>query len=199
MLDVLAPPDHPFAFDIVSAATATENTAVARIGFDNDAILSNAQDCGTYTGGAAAFPATTDATCFYNDCDSRTPRTFGPRGVPWDRAHLHGPPIDVSYTTPIYDSLHGPMVDPDYTYTQRESAFVPMDAEMDWNAGGSRTACTADTKWPLKPSAETFAWRLRDLHYSTLSMEHGYWVLRGCARLSSRPSNRRLDFLGYHL
>ena len=27
--------------------------------------------------------------------------------------------------------------------------------------------------------AETFAWRLRDLHYSTLSMMHGYWVFDG--------------------
>ena len=26
---------------------------------------------------------------------------------------------------------------------------------------------------------ESFAWRLRDLHYSTLSMMHGYWVFDG--------------------
>lgn len=68
------------------------------------------------------------------------------------------------------------MVDPDYAYTQLESAFVPMDSEMDWNTGAARTktGCNSALDWPLKVDAETFAWRMRDLHYTTLSMMHGY-------------------------
>ena len=71
------------------------------------------------------------------------------------------------------------MVDPGYTYVQSESAFVPMDAEMDWNTGGPPrpiSGCNSDPAWPLKVDAETFAWRMRELHYTTLSMMHGYSV-----------------------
>lgn len=187
-------PDDPadrLAFGVVDAHTAKRNVAFARIGFDNDAIFSDPGDCGTYTGGTGAFPPTNDSTCFFNDCDSRTPRTFGPQKVgtqgrkAWSRADLHGPPIALSLATPIYDSLHGPMVDPGYAYTQRESAFVPMDCEMDWNTGaprGDHSGCNNDPAWPLKVQAETFAWRARELHYTTLSMMHGYSVFDASSR-----------------
>jgi hypothetical protein len=172
--------DHdPLAFDIVTTETARHNVAYARIGFDNDAVMTDPNDCGTYVGGVGAFPPTTDATCFFNDCDTRTARTFGPPGKAWSRHDLHGPPLDTSLGTPVYDSLHGPMVDPNYAYIQRESPFVPMDCEMDWNTGAARTGCNSDANWPFKVPAETFAWRARDMHYSTMSLVHGYWVLDG--------------------
>jgi hypothetical protein len=175
--------DDPLAFGILTAANAKSNTAVARIGFDNDAVMTDPVDCGTYMGGQGAFPPTTDATCFFNDCDTRTARTFGPQESKssWSRSNLHGPPLQSSFGTPIYDSLHGPMVDPTYSYVQHESAFVPMDGEMDWNSGGgkSKSGCNSGKDWPIKVGAESFAWRARDMHYSTLSIVHGYWVLDG--------------------
>lgn len=174
--------EDPLAFGMITAATAASNTAVSRIGFDNDAVMTDRVDCGTYTGGAGAFPVSTDTpgqpdTCAFNDCDTRTARTFGPQGEAWSRTNLHGPPIPHSLGTPIYDSLHGPMLDPGYAYIRSESPYVPMDAEMDWNSGApthAKTGCNGDPNWPVKVDAETFAWRMRDLHYSSLSIVHGY-------------------------
>ena len=134
--------------------------------------------------------------CFTNECDNRLARTFGPvqsnnvtPGPPsssehykkWVPNNLHGNPIDYSYATPIYDSLHGPMVDPDYVFGQRESPFVPIDGEMDWATGlPTGTSCNhPGGTWPMKVPAEVFAWRMREMHYSTLSLRREY-----CAKLA---------------
>ena len=51
VLEVGSPAGHPLAFDIVTATTAQSGSAFARIGYDNDAILTDNRDCGTYMGG----------------------------------------------------------------------------------------------------------------------------------------------------
>jgi hypothetical protein len=45
-----------------------------------------------------------------------------------------------------------------------------MDGEMFWFAGQK----VYDKSWPEVITAETAAWRLRELHYSTLSIVHGF-------------------------
>lgn len=67
------------------------------------------------------------------------------------------------------------MADRSFEYAARESAFVPVDGEMFWRAG----AMPYDSGWPLLISAETAAWRLREMHYSTLSFVHGFSGLDG--------------------
>lgn len=92
----------------------------------------------------------------------------------------------------IDDSLHGPYQDPDYTYGQRESPFVPVDGEMDWSTGlPTGTSCNhPGGNWPVKVPAEVFAWRMREFHYSTLSIRHGYSHLDGNGRgKSPQPNN----------
>ena len=62
------------------------------------------------------------------------------------------------------------------------SPFVPVDAEMDWHSGSTkRTGCNADLRWPVKIDAETFAWRAREMHLTTLSLVHGFSGLDGGA------------------
>ena len=41
VLDVSAPAGHPLAFDVVTTATAQSGAAFARIGYDNDAIMTD--------------------------------------------------------------------------------------------------------------------------------------------------------------
>ena len=68
--------------------------------------------------------------------------------------------------TPIFQSAHGPMVDPDFAFAARESAWVPIDGEMFWFAGKAKTSTGI--------TAELAAWRLREMHYTTLSLVHGF-------------------------
>ena len=96
--------------------------------------------------------------------------------------NLHGRPVAQSYAVPIFDSLHGASVDPDYLYAARESPYVPVDGEMGWLEGYTASFCDTLGRWPQKVPAEVFAWRLRDMHYSTLSMRHGYSHLDGNGR-----------------
>ena len=58
VLNINPEPGDRLAFGVVTAASAKDNTAVARIGFDNDALMSEGNDCGTWIGGVGAFPAT---------------------------------------------------------------------------------------------------------------------------------------------
>ena len=44
---------------------------------------------------------------------------------------------------------------------------------MGWNIGLKRYPTDANSSWPLKVPAEVAAWRLREMHYSTLSVVHG--------------------------
>ena len=87
-----------------------------------------------------------------------------------DRAAVFTSAVTGSTATPIFNSNHGPMIDPDYAYAARESAWVPVDGEMFWHAGKT----VYDKGWPAVISAELAAWRLREMHYSTLSLVHGY-------------------------
>ena len=57
-----------------------------------------------------------------------------------------------------------------YDYAVRESPWVPVDGEMFWKAGST----VYDPAWPQAVTAEQAAWRLRAMHYSTLSLVHGY-------------------------
>ena len=223
VLNVNPEPGDRLGMGIVTAANQHDNTAVSRIGFDNDAIMTDEWDCGTFFGGLGAYPSTDPdgksrygpnssctgidgrgescgdhgPNCTTNECDNRFPRSFGPvpsnnvtPGPPNDRSHvakwvpnnLHGKPIAQSYAVPIFDSLHGASVDPDYLYAARESPYVPVDGEMGWLQGYTASFCDTLGRWPLKVSAEVFAWRLRDMHYSTLSMRHGYSHLDGNGR-----------------
>jgi hypothetical protein len=75
--------------------------------------------------------------------------------------------------TPIFQSAHGPMVDPDFAFAARESPWVPMDGEMFWFAG----AKDYSAPWPKVIPAELAAWRLREMHYTTLSLVHGFGKL----------------------
>jgi hypothetical protein len=138
------------------ATDGTSNTAVSRIGFDNDGFMSTTGDGGSWggyrrdswqentEGDSAPFPATTS----------------------WVAGTL---------STPTLDSVHGPMTAPDYEYAKRESAWVPVDGEMFWYAG----AHVYDKNWPTVITAETAAWRLREMHYSTLSFVHGFLDAKG--------------------
>ena len=167
VLNINPEPDDPLAMGIVTAATQHDNTPVSRIGFDNDAVLADENGCGTWFGGLGAFPSTDPdgksrygpnssctgidgrgggcgdhgPNCTTNECDNRSPRSFGPvptnnitptapaegrHGALWVPNNLHGKPIELSYGTPIFDSLHGASIDPYYVYAQRESPYVPV-------------------------------------------------------------------------
>jgi hypothetical protein len=55
---------------------------------------------------------------------------------------------------------------------------------MDWATGlPTGTSCNhPGGSWPIKVPAEVFAWRMREMHYSTLSLRHGYSHLDGNSR-----------------
>lgn len=130
--------DDPLGMGVVTAATSKENTAVARIGYDNDALMSEGNDCGTWIGGVGAFPATdrdgksrygpnSSCTgvdgrgescgdhapdCFTNECDNRLSRTFGP--VQSNNV-TPGPPSDsMHYQRWVPNNLHGDPIE--YSY-----------------------------------------------------------------------------------
>ena len=54
----------------------------------------------------------------------------------------------------------------------------------------------ANGTWPLKVPAEVAAWRLREMHYSTMSLMHGYSHLDGNGRgKEPQPNNNEtIDF-----
>ena len=52
---------------------------------------------------------------------------------------------------------------------------MAIDGEMFWNAGSH----VYDPSWPITIDAVTAAWRLREMHYTTLSLVHGYSQLDG--------------------
>ena len=154
---VVVLPGNRMAFGVVDAASAHMNTAVARVGYDNDGFMSTRNDGGTWG-----------------------PQYTGAWGRA-DRAPLPAmgeQPATSSLATPMYPASHGPYPDPDFGYIQRESPWVPMDGEMFWNAG----AHVYDPAYPMVIDAESAAWRLRDLHYTTLSMVHGYSPLDAGAK-----------------
>ena len=80
------------------------------------------------------------------------------------------------------------MADRSFEYAARESAFVPVDGEMFWRAG----ATPYDSGWPLLISAEKAAWRLREMHYSTLSFVHGFSGLDGTSG-TRKAKNETID------
>ena len=138
------------------ATDGTSNTAVSRIGFDNDGFMSTLGDGGSWGGyrrGSWDEDTDGDSAPF-------------PRTTSWTAGSL---------STPTLNSEHGPMTGPDYEYAKRESAFVPVDGEMFWYAG----AHVYDSDWPAVITAETAAWRLREMHYSTLSLVHGFLDAKG--------------------
>eukprot|EP00658_Telonema_sp_P-2_P063555 TRINITY_DN5230_c0_g2_i1.p1 TRINITY_DN5230_c0_g2~~TRINITY_DN5230_c0_g2_i1.p1 ORF type:complete len:201 (-),score=64.15 TRINITY_DN5230_c0_g2_i1:51-653(-) len=72
----------------------------------------------------------------------------------------------------------GMFMDPQYGYAVKESPFVPVDGEMFWHIGHQKY----DQNWPMVIGAETAAWRLREMHYSTLSLVHGFTKLDGVSK-----------------
>ena len=56
-----------------------------------------------------------------------------------------------------------------------------MDCELDWLTGLPSRAKpeNANTSLPLKVPAEVAGWRLREMHYSTMSLAHGYSHMDG--------------------
>ena len=145
------------------AAESKSNTAVARIGFDNDGFMSTSTDGGTW--GAQYTRQSWDENA---DGDSAPFPAMGGSETG-------------SLSTPTFGTEHGPMADRSFEYAAKESAFVPVDGEMFWRAG----ATPYDSGWPAHISAETAAWRLREMHYSTLSLVHGFSGLDGT------PSTRK--------
>ena len=177
----LEPPPNPaMAFGIATATNFKENTAVARLGYDNDYFMCDQIGGGTWVGGAQH--------------DGDVPRTSRvlPNGQPDPRDGPNGQiPLIDSLGDPIFNSAHGPMLGPGYAYEKAESPFVPMDAEMGWLVGLKPEPDNVNsTRWPLKVPAETAAWRLRELHYSTMSLVHGYSHLDGNGKGKvPRPNN----------
>ena len=162
---LLAPaPDPRMAFGL--ATSATPNTAVSRIGFDNDGFMSTSSDGGTWP----------------------SPNLwFATWGEPVTSARL---PLGTcgSLTTPLGCSDHGAMVAPGFSYAEAESPYVPIDGEMYWNAGAKTEPCPPyEQGWPAV-DGHTAAWRLRALHYDTLSLVHGFFPLDGPASPDSRPN-----------
>ena len=97
---------HPMAYGVLDATTAKLNTAVGRIGYDNDGFMSTSTDGGTW-GPQLIGPSWAD----HHSADT----------APFPR---FGYPVAGSVGTPAFGSTHGPMVDPDYDYARRESAWV---------------------------------------------------------------------------
>ena len=88
------------------------------------------------------------------------------------------------------------MIDPGFDYEKIESPYVPMDNEMGWNVGLKRYPTDANTSWPIKVPAEVAAWRLREMHYTTMSLMHGYSHLdgNGHGRQPAPNNNETIDF-----
>jgi hypothetical protein len=150
VLNIDPSPDDRLAMGVVTAATAGKNSAVARIGFDNDALMSEANDCGTWIGGVGAFPATdrdgksrygpnSSCTgidghgescgdhapeCFTNECDNRLSRTFGPVA---SNNVTPGVPADEShYSKWVPNNLHGNPIEFSYATPIYDSLHGPM-------------------------------------------------------------------------
>ena len=181
----MEPPPDPadMAFGIATAASFKENTAAARLGYDNDYFMSDQVGGGTWVGGAQH--------------DGDVPRTTRalPNGQQDPRDGPNGQiPLADSLGDPIFHSTHGPMLGPGYAYEKAESPFVPMDAEMSWLVG-LQPEHANNTRWPLKVPAETAAWRLRELHYSTMSLVHGYSHLdgKGTGKVPVPNNNETID------
>ena len=77
-----------------------------------------------------------------------------------------------------------------------------MDAEMGWNVGlhqepgtDAAAAPAPPGRWPVKVPAETAAWRLREMHYSTMSLVHGYSHLdgNGKGKVAQPNNNETID------
>eukprot|EP00038_Savillea_parva_P003016 m.120027 g.120027 ORF g.120027 m.120027 type:complete len:703 (+) comp11042_c0_seq1:3-2111(+) len=142
------------AYGILDAASSRSNTALARVGYDNDGFMSTSNDGGT-------FGPQWRRSAWYIDSNSAKTAPFP--------ATIN--PVNESLGTPVYSTPNtGPIVDPGYELARRESPWVPVDGEMFWKAG----SMVYDPSWPARVTAEQAAWRLRDMHYSTLSLMHGY-------------------------
>jgi hypothetical protein len=154
-------PDPRMAFGV--ANSATPNTAVARIGFDNDGFMSTSSDGYTWP----------------------SPNIFATWGEPSTGDQL---PIGTcgSLTVPLSCTEHGAMPMPGFSYIEAESPYVPVDGEMYWNAGAETEPCPPYEKgWP-SVDGHTAAWRLRAMHYDTLSLVHGFYPFDGPASAGSR-------------
>lgn len=147
-------PDR-MAFGVATDSKA--NTAVSRVGFDNDGFLSTSNDGGTYGN------QYTEAVWAENAGADSAP-------FPSMQGSENG-----SLATPTFKSGHGMMADRSFLYAVKEAPFVPIDGEMFWHAGSD----IYDDSWPRHVSAETASWRLREMHYSTLSLAHGFSGLDG--------------------
>ena len=171
---VLPAPPKELAFGLATAANSKDNTAVSRLGFNNDYFMNDQTGGGAWVGGAQH--------------DGDVPRTsrINPRTHQLDpRDGANGQiPSQESYGDPLFHSAHGPMMDPGFEYEKAESPYVPMDCEMDWLSGLPSRAKpeNANTSLPLKVPAEAAAWRLREMHYSTMSLVHGYSHLDGTGK-----------------
>ena len=164
-LSLLGPPADPrMAFGV--ATSSTPDTAVARIGFDNDGFMSTSNDGWTWPSPNTEFaawgePATGD----------RLP--LGTCG---------------SFTIPLGCSEHGALPPPGFSYMEAEAPYVPIDGEMYWNAGASSEPSPPyEEGWPAV-DGHTAAWRLRAMHYDTLSLVHGFYPFDGPASNISRPN-----------
>ena len=106
---LLAPPPDPrMAFGV--ASSATPDTAVARIGFDNDGFMSTSSDGDTWPS-----PNLVYATWGEPATAAWTANDFGTCG---------------SLSTPLGCSDHGAIVPPGFAYMEAESPYVPVDGEM---------------------------------------------------------------------
>lgn len=183
---VLPPPPAEMAFGVANQMNFKQNTAVARLGYDNDAFMCDQFGSGTWVGGAqhdGDVPRTS----------RRDPRTH--QNAPRDGPNGQIPHRD-SYGDPLFNSVHGPMLDPGFKYELQESPYVPMDNEMGWNVGLKPYPTDTNESWPAKVPAEVAAWRLREMHYSTMSLMHGYSHMDGNGRAKTpQPNNNEtIDF-----
>ena len=128
-----APPPEEMAFGIATAFNFKENTAVARLGFDNDGFMGDQFGDGTWVGGAqhdGDVPRTT----------RRNPRTHqndvrdGPNGQI---------PNSASYGDPLFNSVHGPMIEcvPPRTLTAAPAATAPAAATAAAAAAAAAAGC----------------------------------------------------------
>lgn len=156
-------PSLKMARGIVTAATTRSDTAVARIGFDNDGFMSDASDGGSWMHTGDQDPNRKAPVC---------PAVDG------------GGPVSGSLGSPTQGSAHGFFTDLDYGYAVRESPFVPVDGEMYWNLGGGKGYAPLPppgrAPFPHHIAGATASWRFREMHYTTLSLVHGFSQLDGC-------------------
>ena len=160
---LLEPPADPrMAFGV--ATSTTPDTAVARIGFDNDGFMSTSSDGWTWPSPNTEFAAWGEPAT-----GNRLP--LGKCG---------------SFTIPLGCSEHGALPPPGFSYMEAEAPYVPIDGEMYWNAGASSSP-PYEEGWPAV-DGHTAAWRLRAMHYDTLSLVHGFYPFDGPANNISRPN-----------